>query len=168
MPSYIQLALTEEHFTAIGRVVAEWSFLDVMLEVAIWGFADLQPGKQRPITVDMRTLQKIKVLGTLSHHRFGNSPKGRKMFDGILSTVQELEAKRNDVVHGDWRKSGDPTKALASRFRRTSKGPGRKKRVEMTILELTAEEIEIIAGQIGELNNDLASFLTVHVTFPPL
>ncbi len=166
MPSYIQLALTEEHFTAIGRVVAEWSFLDVMLEVAIWSFADLQPGKQRPITVDMRTLQKIKVLGTLSHHRFGNSPGTRKKFDGILSTVQKLEVKRNDIVHGDWHKSGDSTKPLASRFRRTSKGPGRKKRVERTILNPTAEEIEIIARQIGELNNDLVSFLTVFVTFP--
>ncbi len=164
MPSYVQIIMTRAHFEAIGRVAAEWAFLESMVEVGIWGLSDAKPHAQRNVTVDMRMLQRLKVLGALGHARFG--PGGKRHLDKIISTISVLGGERNDYVHADWTRSGFPDRAIARRYKYTSKGPGKVKRVNMRLLELSPEKITDTADKIAAVSNDLVSLLKAHGAFP--
>lgn len=94
----------EDHpvYAVIGRIAAEWSQLEHMLDYIIWNLADLQPPMGSCITGQMMGVTpRFKAISALSMHR--------GLPSGLLDRLQSLSGKtfqvqerRNRIIHDAW------------------------------------------------------------------
>ena len=79
-PTYIQQVLNDAQLEAIGRVAAEWSYFESMLEIGIWGMAGIDPKYRRALTTELSAIERLKIFSALAHQRLeGNRDALRRL-----------------------------------------------------------------------------------------
>jgi hypothetical protein len=71
------LPATPEQLKAIGMVAAEWSYLESVVETAIWRLLDLDEDDGRAITTNVRMRDRLDMLRTLFRLRRPQCPRRR-------------------------------------------------------------------------------------------
>jgi hypothetical protein len=64
---YFDLPASPEQLEAVGRIAAAWSYLESVLEAAIWSLCVLEEPRGRALTTHMTLKKRIESLQTLLH-----------------------------------------------------------------------------------------------------
>jgi hypothetical protein len=112
MPSSytFDLPVTRDQLEAIGMVVVEWSYLESMVDAAIWTVAAVfNQDFGEAITAHIPILGRLSILATLyrldrehSHAPADDRDQQLSEFQTILGRIEPLQRKRNKLVHGRW------------------------------------------------------------------
>jgi hypothetical protein len=148
------LPVNSEQLQAIGMVAAEWSYLESILDTAIWGLGYMEEDTGAAVTTHLSVPARIDMLVTLFHNREGDADattKLRKICDTIR---QSLSRKRGEVIHTRWI-TGEAGTDLSYSVR--ARG-----RLERTKKVWPASEIRDIAAEIAQCSDQLQAFLQAH------
>lgn len=97
---FILTLVKDEFALPIGRVIAQWSFMEAMIEACIWQAARVRNDLGRSTTSQMQLQGKLDVLGTLLNQ---TRPVLAEQFAKVAVYIREcLLGKRNLVAHGMW------------------------------------------------------------------
>lgn len=93
--------MTEEHLTAIGGVVIEWTRLENQCQILLWNLAGLNAHTGRCITqhISFRTLWDAVFSLMKEHETEGD------VIDHLRSIYKRIDAyrvERNNLVHAIW------------------------------------------------------------------
>lgn len=104
----------DEYLTSIGRVITQWSLMEVVLENAIWQAAHLRNDLGRTVTSQMQVLGKLDLLQTLLSQ---TRPVLAEQFQPVANYIRNcLSGPRNIVAHGMWATPYVDSPALVSKF----------------------------------------------------
>lgn len=93
-------SVDEEYLVAIGRVSAQWSILEGILDVAIWRAMGLRNDLGRILTAQLQMQSKLDTLSAVLTQK---KPHLSTQFTKVCSFVRDcLIGKRNTVIHGMW------------------------------------------------------------------
>ena len=99
MSTYVyDLPATDEQLKAIGMVAAEFSYLESIVETAIWA---LDEDTGRKISTD-RMRARLKILRKLYRQRWPDDEAGAKKLDKLCGEIRSAGDKRNDLIHALW------------------------------------------------------------------
>ena len=105
----------QEIYQRIGKIAAEWSWIEKLLAEMVAHFCVAEPGAMYVITNTvsgatmtdwLRTLTKIKVKDALSE----------KTITDLLAEIDTVRAERNAYVHGLWVAHGEAGFATVQTF----------------------------------------------------
>ncbi len=100
------LPVTSEQLEAIGMVAAEWSYLESVIDAAIWTNADIwNEDVGKAITAHLTLKSRLDILETvLSLAVNQDEPDNRLVALKAIRRVIEggLSGRRNEVIHGRW------------------------------------------------------------------
>jgi hypothetical protein len=107
MSSYTyDLTATDDRLKAIGMVAAEYSYLESIVETAIWALAEIQDDDiGRAITTHVRMGDRLNVLLTLFRLRRPADVNGADDLKKLRNRIMGdggVAPQRNDLVHGLW------------------------------------------------------------------
>jgi hypothetical protein len=97
------LPVRPDQLQAIGMVACEWSYLESIIEAAIWNLAymvDEETGMA--ITTHLGMPQRLDMLLTLFHKRFGEGPDYDALRKHCGHIRHQLSAKRGGIIHRRW------------------------------------------------------------------
>lgn len=97
---YFDLPASPEQLEAVGRIAAAWSYLESVLEAAIWSLCVLEESRGRALTTHMNLKMRIESLQTLLHV-LGDDESAREL-SRRRKRIEKLGQKRNEIVHGLW------------------------------------------------------------------
>lgn len=149
-PGDVEIFLTDAEFAGLGRIVAQWSCLELAMEIAIMALLGTSQPQSRSITAQMNAGKMKDALSALADNG-PLSPGTRKRFDGILRRIGILEHKRNRVVHAVWGRD-DRDRALMTRL--TARG-----KLKFEKEPFPVEKFDQIAIEIGQASGALYAFL---------
>ena len=92
------LPATPEQLQAIGMVAAEFSYLDSIVETAIWAL-DEEVGRE--ISTN-RMLDRRKILRKLFRLRWPDDEEGAKKLHKLCEEIAGAADKRNELIHALW------------------------------------------------------------------
>lgn len=99
--------LPPEHLQCMGRVASEAAFLDMMIEKAIWRLLDLQEPIGRCVTTHLPSKTRLAILRTLANE-FLTNKDGVDDLDELIIEINDVQMRRNRIVHDLWTESGKP------------------------------------------------------------
>ena len=146
----VAVELTPEYLQAIGHVTAQWSLLEMYINLTIRGLLGISQRQSHALTsrngISVQ-LDMVRALAkeTLSHNHT------KKRFDTIAKRALSAMKERNNVVHAVW---GMETDGLAVRVKFTGYGEVKHHSVKMSI-----KDIEAIAAEISSITGDVHGFL---------
>ena len=179
MSGYSDLPVEPEQLEAIGRVVVEWSYLESVLEAAIWNLAQTPDDDiAAAITTHLGWRPRMDMLATLSELEWQRSARWetyydeegapppsesqteseRKEFRAIRAALTDLSNLRNEFVHKRWVRGteGSPgTLVVTARGSLTRKMVGRSNK-----------EIAAAAQGIAEQSRRLRALFRVEEAQP--
>jgi hypothetical protein len=154
----IQPVLSDEFCAAIGRVVANFGFLEIAVGQAVAGLAHGRPDGPDDIwppedlgDEETRVVGEILTSGSSFRRnvevfaclqRLRNPKHDQKALDELLAELFGVEEERNKVVHSVW-SGGDDDKA--GRHKITSRSKGHK----VTNDEVPIQHLHDLAERIG-------------------
>jgi len=105
------LPVSEEQLAAIGMVAVEWSYLESVLDAAIWNtaqFWDRAIGEA--ITAHLSVRARVDMLATLlnlhvsayASYSPDDQENFRRKFAALSKRVFDLNGNRNALVHSRW------------------------------------------------------------------
>lgn len=166
VPTYIQQVLDDAQLKAIGRVAAEWSYFESILELGIWGMAGIDPKYRRALTTELSAIERLKIFSALAHQRLAEDHEAISELDALTGKVHALNTRRNDVIHAEWLVPDDPDLMKGERWKFTSKGPKHIKRYDLFPVLTTATEIEKLADEIWDLRLTVVGLMTTFAGVP--
>ena len=144
-------ALKPAHMQAIGRVAAEWSRLEYVIQLLIAEVASFDSYKCIMLTKQSNIGGWMDMLKNMMTHVY-DDPKIDKVLEKLCDKVKSLSADRNAIVHSMWwdnTQGGLPAdKASGLGFRRS----GKKIAI---ITNMTAKEMRVVAKNIAVATGDL-------------
>lgn len=159
MSSYIyDLPATSEQLQAIGMVASEWSYLESIVETAIWELAYLGEDIGRAITTHVGMRTRLDMLRTLFRLRSDDERAATKL-DKLCDKIDRAARKRNELVHALWVRGeyGSPmTLTVMARGTLQQEKGGKH-----------AKEIESIAALIADRSRALQGLLEDHGVVSP-
>lgn len=148
------LPATPEQLQAIGMVAAEYSYLESIVETAIWELASLDEDVGRAITTHVAMRPRLHMLRTLFRLRRSADGEGAKKLDKLCGEIdgeKGVSPQRNNLVHAMWVTGdyGSPmTFTVRARGTLTKEKTGKH-----------AKEIEGVAARIRDRSRALQEFL---------
>ena len=111
----------------IGKICLDWAFLEALLSqhyaLLVFGDRDQTDQAERTIIDALETLPtwrtKCTLLVDAAERRLGKSTA--KELSHLLGTIESVQKRRNNVVHGRWFKAKDQPRIWVRR--RTRSGP---------------------------------------------
>jgi hypothetical protein len=91
------LPASDEQLKAVGMVAAEFSYLESIVETAIWA---LDEDTGREISTD-RMRARLKILRKLYRQRWPDDEAGAKKLDKLCEEIRSAGDKRN-LIHALW------------------------------------------------------------------
>ncbi len=166
----IRKALTDAHLLAIGRVAANWSYLEMQLRFEITTLAGLTSDVGFAMLAPLgfpQWLELVDFFLVRSPALFAREGEWKK----LRKEINDLRVERNDVVHAFWRvpqPTGLIDSVMTGSPRRVAKGVNVSKGIlkEMKKLERTPAEIRDLAKRIRRAYLDLAKLLDPTVPAP--
>jgi len=155
---HFDLPVDTDKLQAIGMVAAEWSYLESVIDAAIWtrsGVPNDEVGEAMTTHLNIRT--RVDMLSTLislaGYDPEDEAAKADSEATKLLRAVHELASRRNKVVHARWVR-GD----LGSPLIYTVQARGTLKR---TVEGIPSHEIINIAREISVLSMKLRALLGI-------
>ena len=159
------LPVRQNQLEAIGMVAAEWSYLESIVDAAIWEYSDIRiDGVGEAITTHLSISVRLGILTTVFHVRcdeWVNSgfrskdevSAQKREFKSIRKAVDTLAGQRNKVIHARWVRGaqGSPMTYVVQ-----ARGVLKRNRIGMP-----DTEIRRIAQEIAELSKKLQLFFGI-------
>jgi hypothetical protein len=147
------LPATAEQREAIGMVASEWSYLESIVDAAIWNLAGINEETGRAVTTHVPLPTRFHMLESLFRLRQGDAAADalRSDIETIRNTIMP---QRNEIVHGLW-VLGD----FGSPMIHTVKARGR---VVQSKAGKPAGKIREVAAAIKGRSTALQNFLESH------
>jgi hypothetical protein len=108
--------LSPEFYQRIGRVAAEWGWVEMVLHEMLAFFCKADPGSMYVITQSVGVSSVVGWLRILAGISLADHSTVQVISD-LLKDIDEARAERNTVVHGTWTGHDDPTLALVQTFK---------------------------------------------------
>lgn len=144
------LPAQKDQLEAIGKVVAEWSYMESLVDTAIWKFAYLDQDTGSAITAHITLPNRLFILRSLYDLFYKNSNLSKKL-GSICENISQLSRQRGETVHALWVR-GDHGSPMAYTVRARGKLEHRK-------AGMSAEDITAVAASIAQCAEDLRTFL---------
>jgi len=138
-----------EHLKVIGLIAVYWSFVERTVEMILWTLTPLKQLRAQAVTTHLGLRTRADIIRSLAHMSFPDTPTEQQLNNLLGRMESELAPKRNNVIHGGWGPASDPSKA--SLFVMRARGP-----IKMWSEDYSPEELDAIAGEINDLNYELA------------
>ncbi len=148
------IPLTKAHYTAIGRVAAEWTALENFVLYAVRVLLDGDSRASLAVTANLSFMTACDVLAALVRVRLGTLPWTEafcKMIDNLNRDSQHRKnprTRRNAIVHGSWVKAGRPLRTFVITYKASGNLRTRQ-------AALSAKQINAFADEIADLTGDL-------------
>lgn len=152
------LALSDEHFRAIGRIVAHCEALHMQMQFMVWALIGAPQRIGQIVTGGTPFKGTVRVLGALVVDRLRSHSSLAGEFDQMLRCAEAVEEQRNTVVHSIWGGGGDSPQRIKMRV--TRKGG----LVWDDAKCFRPEDLDAIADQTSELAAQLIRWLCMHAT----
>jgi hypothetical protein len=143
----LNLPLSKEHYTAIGRVAANWAMIEGTLERFIWFITSLGEDAGRCVTTYMAYRNRMQALLSLTYEAnlgLNGGPFKQKEHRELAKYLEELRNcllnERNAVVHGVWTIDEAGMAGIVKTYA--------TKELEVEIQEWSANQIENLADRI--------------------
>lgn len=155
------LPVKPKQLEAIGMVACEWSYLESIIEAAIWKLSDFYDfDRAAAITAHLGMPTRLHMLETLFRLQHGDIDATRTLRKKCETIRNELSGQRGAIIHTRWVEGeyGSPmsyTVRARGKLVRTKKG-------------LSHSEIRACAAAIADQAERLLAFLLDHdaVDFP--
>jgi hypothetical protein len=154
------LPVKSDQLQAIGMVACEWSYLESIIEAAIWNLAGLyHEDIGMAITTHLGMPPRLDMLLTLYHQHHGDDDKYKALKKLCDNIRRPLSAARGGVVHRRWVEGeyGSPMQFVV-----TARG-----KLEQSKKGRPASEIRGVARQIAEKSKELRDLLGVNDAWSP-
>ena len=127
--------LTEKHYAAIGRVAADWAFLEALIDNWSFSFAMTEPNIGTCFTAQILGPRgKLDALISLIHQR-GARKTTLRALETFASDTTPLAESRNRAVHDPWF-FDDPN--LPTRFHATARKRLSRKEIKVPTAKLVS------------------------------
>src|SRR5271154_5347239 len=94
--------MSDRHYAAIGKVAANWSALERLMDSLIWRIALVQDKEGACITAQIPNMAR-RVEALISVIRLnGGSERLIKRYNKFAADTDKLQTGRNRVVHDPW------------------------------------------------------------------
>jgi hypothetical protein len=141
---------------AIGRVAAQWSIAQYVLEHLLWVLVPTDQATGKMLTTHLPDESRCNVILTLA----SKTPEATKeKIVKLLKTFDEIRKDRNRVIHNVW--AGD-VQDLARGFKPTARGSFRNNETFWS-----APDIETMADEISDFTVDLMNMIQDDLWYPP-
>lgn len=148
MNSYIP----EKLFNPLGKVVANFNILEVLLDFTIWlllfGNSSKEQKTGQIVTAELSFKEKIALLSSLYQHRFPDK-KPFETLNNMRKKLGKANSKRNCLLHSAYLPSG----------RRVATRAKEKAGLIFESENMSVEKIEKTADFISEVTSDIVSFM---------
>jgi len=145
--------LTDEHYKCIGKIAAEWTYVELDIQIIIWHMAELIDGEKSKIahamTNHLGSETRIEILKTLVHNKTGDSIEYKQLCKFLDSDLKDLRTLRNEIIHGLYYRSPE-FPDVAALYKVRAKG-----RLKFDFIQRSVSEMETIAQQIADLRDRL-------------
>ena len=93
--------MSTEELAEIGSIALEWTECETLVEHLLWQLAGMSAENGAHFTFNMQMKSRLDMLATLGRERL---PEGAQLekFNAIIGELQELNTKRNHIIHGSW------------------------------------------------------------------
>ena len=144
------MGLSDAKFREIGRIIAHWSLLEMLIGLAIGNLLGLDRKEGRRRTLQNPVEQLTKMLRKAGHKRKLSNQQMDSM-DVLIDLIDKEHPRRNEVAHGIW--GIDNKKWSLIRFKRPDLVDfGRGER-------MTASDLQLIANRAATLTHDIERWL---------
>lgn len=148
-----------EIYQRIGKVSAEWGWIEMLLSEMLAHFCSAQPGAMYVITQNVSSASIIGWLRTLTHIQVKNADTLVVILD-LLNEVDEVRADRNTIVHGTWRAADDPGFAWCQTFNWERKKVARSELWSLADLDAVISDLQRAQIMLANLGVKMG-FLTL-------
>lgn len=147
--------LPPEQFQAIGKLTAQWSFLEWQVGHAISIMLQIGPKEGRIVTTQMNMRPKLEILELLSRLKLDDD-RQQKM-KNTAAAIRELHPLRNEIVHGLWAENAENT---GDYYLVWASGNGQN-RIKPRATKVTTTDVENITAQVDDINRAMDAMRSV-------
>lgn len=152
------MAISDEHYRAIGRISVEFGEIEMWVSSFAWALIDQEQSIGQIVTAGMSFSRQLDLLSSLFQHRCHDTTKLND-FNDLTKRLSKLSDKRNTIIHSLWlRQSKDSTEA--TRLKITAK---RKPGLSHTKKIVKPQELESIADDFHTALSDFSTFMTTYL-----
>ena len=159
MPDLIEMRLSKDHLSAIGLTIARHSFLDSMVQLAIWRFLAASEEMGRAVTSNLAAANKLHLLRALANERMALDSPEKVALDTIMADIKTANDDRNLIAHVDFAVA-DYVKAQTV-HKHSARG-----KVKAVPHMLPLETMRAKADKMRQTASDLFSFILAHEQAP--
>ncbi len=141
--------MTDDHYTAIGRVAAYWSGVEHCAQAVIWDMLGQSSNVGRHQTAALRFDTILSIIDVLC--AAGKAKSFKERLAGLVARTKTLHGKRNDVVHAIWASGKDDSAPIAIKLK--------MKDIDKQGMPYTVAQIDAIYRDVAHLRDDLMWFL---------
>lgn len=151
--------MSQEQLAEIGSIALESTECEVTVESILWALAGLDKERGPLFTQNMQMNARLELLSSLGKARLADGPLLDE-FSSIISTLKELNSKRNNVIHGSWGAWITIKELLSQRGTSLNIVPKAiKRRPNKAPTELSAKELSGLPEQISQTTDALINFV---------
>jgi hypothetical protein len=144
-------SISDEHYSAIGKIVANWAALEATINFAIWRIGEIPETIGACITSQIFTFDaKMKALISILEVR-GNLDKTITKINKFHDDIRAISTFRNRIAHDPWvhdEKTDSPHRLQISADK-------------TLILEYKLESTVMINNEVQKLNEFIVRFQTI-------
>ncbi len=91
--------LPKDAFAAIGEVMVLWSWMQGMMDVAIYSMLQTKPSKGAWITAPLRYNARMDILKSIGFNYFSDNPDAHDEFKKHIKEIGACYTERNRIDH---------------------------------------------------------------------
>lgn len=152
----------EQIYSRIGKVAAEWSWVEWLLGEFLSHLCEANPGAMYVITKNVASATVTDWLKTLIKIKFTDGPDRRALIQ-VMNDIDTTRGERNIVVHGTWRGHAEPGFAWVDTIRWNRSEVKKSELWSLDDLNDLIIEIQQHTLVLGKLGLKLGFLKTKHV-----
>lgn len=152
-PDCMRVILPDEYLIEIGKVSAQWSMFETILNFALTKLCGmrLEDPTSAIIFAHMTFPQKSDVLSSLVHQLTPAFPH-LEVFDEVSKQITKAQKGRNKIMHGLWGMNEETEKVTVSRLSARGK-------LKPTEEEMSLSNLRSIPTDIGTASSSLLKMI---------
>jgi hypothetical protein len=137
-------------YERVGRIAAEWSWVEMLLGETLSHFCHADPGSMYVITQNVSAATVTDWLRTLVQIKVKEDTSAKIILD-LLTEIDAARAERNTVVHGVWRAHEEPGFGWVQTFRWERSEVVKNELWSLADLDAVAEDLMRLQLMLGNL-----------------
>ena len=102
---YLNISPPHNLMISVGRIASLWQMIELEIELAIWGLAEVSGDQGRAITAHMTFPLRCDVLRALYHAEFKDTRADKALSKLIEKKLKPAQGIRNLYIHALWLKN---------------------------------------------------------------